>query len=215
MALYPGSIFEQWLNFDGTTLPTIRPCQSVEFNKTVYPNETDYEYDHTYGSLILNEIGCAHVCNESLALFEPSNNATLTTCGLWTTLVSAATYQGPDSSLVLDDNGTFAPLLEPFQAVGLDESVVQYAPSYADNISACLVDTYVSAKKGSSAEEGAVPTDCTRNNLFVFGSGPGLVNSTLTSLRSCLDQICSAVTLNTDLTGIGVRLAVKRKRTGN
>lgn len=211
MALFPGSIFEEWLKFDGTNLPTIQACQSVEFNKTSYANETDNEYDSTYGSLILNNINCAQVCNQSFSLFEPSNNGTLTTCGIWTTLISAATYQPLDQSLLLD-NSTSAhllePFLEPFQAVGLNESLIQYAPSYADSISACLVDTYLSAKNGSSVDETLVPIDCMSNNLFAFASGPSSINSTLTSLSNCLNQICSTVTLNTDLTGIGVRLAI-------
>lgn len=136
-------------------------------------------------------------------------------CGLWSTLISTTTHLGPDQSLILDEDNTSSHLWEAFRAVGLDESIIQYTPSYSNQISACLMDVYHSAKVGSTFDDGTVPTTCTGNDLFPFGNGTGSVNSTLASLGGCLDQICATVTLDSDLAGPGVSFSMKRRMIEN
>lgn len=176
MALLAGSSIQPWLTFDGT-LPVIQPCRFVNSSNEyvdigVYP--------------ITN---CSNVCNDSISLFEPTNSDTLVTCGLWSTLVSSLTYDGLGNALLPPNDTKSLTLLKPFNAVGLDLDDIPYTLSYADEISDCLVEIYSDVKQFSFSDDGTIPANCSRNDIFPFGTNIGSAGwaSTVSSLRTCMN----------------------------
>ena len=168
------SSISDWLHFDWKTVPDVINCQLNNTN-----------------------VSCARVCNDSDALFsEQSTN--LVTCGIWTNLVLSYTdyYHndtlGPQKNLTIDDS-----LFSPFQHLDLNASNFQNTSIYADTISNCFEFLYVNVKRFSFADDGSIPAACTRSDMFP-------VNYTTTSLRDCVRDICSPLTMNPDLAGIGV-----------
>ena len=147
-------------------------------------------------------VSCAQVCNDSILLFQdqPSN---LVTCGIWTTIVGANYSHNPFDPYFLQ-------LMPTFASVGLVPSIYQYTASYADTISDCLGFIYHNIKEWSFADNGDTAAACTRNDLFpILTQGP--VNSTIQALDDCLNSICSPLTMNPDLAGIGVSPSNARK----
>ncbi|KAM0805355.1 hypothetical protein BDR22DRAFT_394050 [Usnea florida] len=143
-------------------------------------------------------VSCAQVCNDSTVLFQ-NQSSNLVTCGIWTTIVAAS---GANES-----NNPFDPdplnLMPAFASHGLVPSIYQYTASYADTISDCLGFIYHNIKEWSFADNGDTAAACTRNDLFpILTQGP--VSSTIRALDDCLNSICSPLTMNPDLAGIGV-----------
>ncbi len=182
------SSIQAWLDFNGT-LPTITPCRDLEMGHREFPR--------------VIEANCTTVCNHTLSLYSPLVN-NLVTCGLWTTLISAYTTIGPENCLVSNNNDKSTHLLEQFQELGFNGDVHEQALAVADSISWRLQLLHYDAKFLTSSNDGTTPVACTRNILFPLGSNSNSTNHTLQALRSCLQTICSPVTLNPDLAGIGV-----------
>lgn len=174
MALLTGSTIKSWLTFNGT-LPVIQPCRFVN-NGSQYPD-------------VYPITNCSNVCNDSVSLFEPSNSDTLVTCGLWSTLVSSSTYVGSGNVLLPPNDTESLNLLKSFNAVGLDLNDIPYTISYADKISDCLVEIYSDVRQFSFSDDGTMPANCSRNDIFPFGTNAGGAgwNSTVSSLRTCMN----------------------------
>ena len=167
MALLAGSSIQPWLTFDGT-LPLIQPCRFV--NHSIV-NQSITNPPNGYGDTPVYPItNCSNVCNDSISLFEPTNSDTLVTCGLWSTLVSSLTYDGLGNALLPPNDTKSLTLLKPFNAVGLDLDDIPYTLSYADEISDCLVEIYSDVKQFSFADDGTIPANCSRNDIFPFGT---------------------------------------------
>ena len=159
-------------------------------------------------------VSCAQVCNDSTVLFQdqPSN---LVTCGIWTTIFAAS---GANES-----NNPFDPdllhLMPAFASYGLVPSIYQYTASYADTISDCLEFIYLNIKEWSFSDNGDTAAACTRDDLFpLLTPDPVFLttqaqedNSTIQALQDCLKSICSPLTMNPDLAGIGVSPSNARK----
>ncbi|KAK0508631.1 hypothetical protein JMJ35_008907 [Cladonia borealis] len=138
-----------------------------------------------------------------MSLYSPPND-NLVTCGLWTTLISAYTTIGPGNYLVPNSNNQSTHLLKQFQELGFNDDVHEQALAVADSISSLLQRLYFDAKFLTSSNDGTTPSACTRSTLFPLGSNSSSTDHSLQALRSCLQAICSPVTLNPDLAGIGV-----------
>ena len=172
------SSIHTWFSFNGTNLPKLPTCQ----------------WNHT-------DVSCTQVCNDSVALFT-SQSDNLVTCGLWTSLVLKYIQQ----------NGTYFPtdnfetaenisriILPPFERFDLNTSNFRNASIYADTISNCFQSIYTNVKEYSFDDDGndKIATACTRQVLFPAAGS----NS---SVKDCLGAICSPLTLDPDLAGIGV-----------
>ena len=188
MASHSNSSLVKWLKFDGTAgnLPTIPSCIAL---------------DTRNGSFA--DVSCAKVCNDSASLFwdQPVN---LVNCGLWTSLASASSVLDVNNALVQNDNSTSKELLQHFESVNLTQETFQYATSYASVISNCMEVIYLNVKEFSFSDNGQVPSACTREQLFPFGSNDNSTKYSTDALGDCIDLICSPLTLNPDLAGIGV-----------
>ena len=182
------SSIQAWLDFNGT-LPTITRCQDVEMSHGESPR--------------VIEANCTTLCNHTLSLYSPPVD-NLVTCGLWTTLIGAYTTIGPENYLVPNGNAQSTHLLEQFQELGFNGDVNEQALAVADSISSRLQLLYSNAKLLTSSNDGTTPLACTRSTLFPLGSNSNSTDRTLQALGSCLQAICSPVTLNPDLAGIGV-----------
>ena len=182
------SSIQAWLDFNGT-LPTISSCHHVEMGHHEVPR--------------VKEANCTTACNQSLSLYSPPYD-NLVTCGLWTTLISAYTTIGPGNYLVPNSNNQSTHLLKQFQELGFNDDVHEQALAVADSISSLLQLLYFDAKFLTSSNDGTTPSACTRSTLFPLGSNSNSTDHSLQALRSCLQAICSPVTLNPDLAGIGV-----------
>lgn len=182
------SSIRPWLDFNGT-LPTIGPCKDVKMGHREAPR--------------FIEADCTTVCNHTLSLYGPLVD-NLVTCGLWTTLISAYTTIGPENCLVPNSNEQSIHLLDHFRMLGFHGDVHEQALAVADSISGRLQHLHFDAKFLTSSNDGTTPVACTRSILFPLGSNSNSTNHTLQALRSCLQAICSPITLNPDLAGIGV-----------
>lgn len=104
-----------------------------------------------------------------------------------------------------DANGTLGPsnvsvaqsLSSAFQSGDLTTSDFQSVPIYADTISGCFQSIYINVKMFSFADNGMVPEACTRQDLFP-------IEGSENSLNDCVKAICSPLTMDPDLAGIGV-----------
>ena len=102
--------------------------------------------------------------------------------------------------------------LYPASLIG--SSAVGAGFMYADLIASCLQTIYLRIVLGTEQfVAGTIPNACTADQIF-SPTFTGHSNETLIiqalnpmtfSLRTCLDQICSPLSLNSDLAGIGVR----------
>ena len=182
------SSIQPWLDFNGT-LPTINPCKYVKMGYRKAPRVV--------------EADCTTVCNHTLSLYSPLVD-NLVTCGLWTTLISAYTTIGPENYLVPNSNEQSILLLERFRGLGFNGAIHEHALAVADSISLRLQLLHFDAKFLTSSNDGMTPVACTRSKLFPLGSNSNSTNHTSQALRSCLQAICSPITLNPDLAGIGV-----------
>ena len=179
MATLSNSSIQPWLDFSSDQIPSLRACTSD----------------------ISANVTCAQVCNDSASIFQhqPSN---LVTCGVWTTIVGANGNLSANESYD-PFKPDFSQLTQTFKTFGLIPSDFQYTASYADIISNCLEFIYRNVKEWSFSDNGNTAAACTRNELFpLLTSGP--INSTTRALKDCLKSICSPLTLNPDLAGIGV-----------
>ena len=181
--LSSSSSIQPWLDFSSTEIPTLLPCTSA--NSTT--------------------VSCAQVCNDSTVLFQ-NQSSNLVTCGIWTTIVVASGANESHNPFDPD----FLQLKPAFADVGLVPSMYQYTASYADTISDCLEFIYHNSKEWSFSDDGNTVAACTRNDLFPFLT-PGPVTSTTQALEDCLKSICSPLTMNPDLAGIGVSPSDARK----
>ena len=177
------SLIQPWLDFSSSQVPKLLPCTNE--NLTI--------------------VSCAQVCNDSELLFQ-DQSSNLVTCGIWTTIVGANGANESDNPFDPD----LLQLMPTFANFGLVPSLYQYTTSYADTISDCLEFIYRNVKEWSFSDNGDTAAACTRNDLFPFLT-PGPVNSTTQALEDCLKSICSPVTLNPDLAGIGVSPSDARK----
>ena len=182
------SSIHPWLDFNGS-LPTIGFCKVVEMGHREAPR--------------VIEANCSTVCNHTLSLYSPPVD-NLVTCGLWTTLISACTTVGPDNCLVPNSNEQSIHLLDQFRRLGFNGNTHEHALAVADNISWRLQLLHFNAKFLTFSNNGMTPVACTRSELFPLGSNSSSTDHTLQALRSCLQAICSPITLNPDLAGIGV-----------
>ena len=202
MALLSNSSVADWLQFNGTIFD-LTPCQYVN-----YTGHLDYLDG---GVTIIDTVpdvynaSCSQVCNDSASLFAP-HTKNLAICGLWSTLLSSYTFFGPNNSLLVNGNGDWAGLSSPFDNVGLSLDVLDYATAYADTISTCFQLLYYNAKFFTYSDDGTTTTACTREVLFPLGSNTNTSTPITSALQTCLEAICSPITLNPDLAGIGVRL---------
>lgn len=205
MALISNSSLHNWITFNETTWNNVPfpPCQQVTWTLQNYSEK----------SLVptITNASCVQVCNDSSSLFGWQEN--LATCGLWSTLVYAYNFDvvGSDPSRYIEE----APvdLLSSFADVGLDADDPEYFQSaigYADIMSACFVYLYQITRK----DDGLVSGACTKNWLFPYSLDTTFLmpnnsvdvnfNHSTTALSSCLSEMCSPVTLNPELAGVGV-----------
>ena len=202
MSLLSNSSISDWLEFDGTSFD-LPSCQ--------YVNYTGHLTYFDAGESLIDSVpdittaSCAQVCNDSASLFAPHTN-NLVTCGLWSTLLSSYTAFGPNNSLVANNNENSTDLFNQFSELGLDLSVLDYATSYADTISTCFQLLYYNAKFFTYSDDGTTVEACTREVLFPLGSNTNSSTPITSALQTCLSAICSPITLNPDLAGIGVRI---------
>lgn len=171
------SSIHNWLTYDGTALPSLPTCQHDGKNTN-----------------------CTHVCQNSSSLFSASSDqsSNLVTCGLWTKQIIANSMYG-NGSLSPTNHDNWSSLISAFEPLGLGTYHYQDASTYADTISNCFEFIYLNVKQYSYADDGKIPAACTRSDLFP-------VNSSYTSLNDCLTEICSPLTLDPDLAGIGVSI---------
>ena len=129
------------------------------------------------------------MCNDSISLFEPTNNDTLVTCGLWTTLVSAMTSTSDElgNHLLPPNDDQSLNRLKAFKAVGLDLDIIPYTLSYAVTISDCLVEIYNDVKVFSNADDGTIPASCSIGDIFPFGTNASGWQGTVESLNTCMN----------------------------
>ena len=208
MALLPNSSLRNWISFDETTWnnASFPQCQHVDWT---FPDD-----DEMHPVRNITNASCTKVCNNSVSLFGWQEN--LATCGLWSTLVYAYSYDGsgPDPSRYTER----APvdLLNSFADVGLeadDPEYFQSAVGYADIMSTCFVYLYQMTRR----DDGLVSGSCTKNWLFPYSpwssifrpnkSADANFNHSATTLSICLAEMCSPVALNPELAGVGVSLS--------
>lgn len=123
--------------------------------------------------------------------------------------MSQYTYLGPTNGLQFDPKSDVNDLSTQFQGTGLNETDVQYLPSYVDTITDCLELIYINVKDYAFSDDGRAASACTRDELFPIGPSPAFDNPfqpSVDALRDCLEAICTPLTLNPDLAGIGVSL---------
>lgn len=213
MALLSNSSLQDWIFFDETfgTNVSFPPCQHV--NWTV-PNAD--EPTHNLSLPIITNASCTQVCNDSISLFGQQDN--LATCGLWSTLVYAYNFDGSGADATRYIERAPVDLLSAFADVGLDAEDPTYFQSvvnYADIISPCFLYLYQNVKAWKVADDGLVPSACTKNRLFPYLPGSNITydsadinfNYSVNALYDCLIDICSPVPLNPELAGIGVSLS--------
>ena len=207
------SSLQSWISFNETTWNNVSfpPCQYVNWTT---PNVDEPTYDLSLP--IITNASCTQVCNHSLSLFGEQSD--LATCGLWSSLVYAYNFDGsaPDPNRYTAK----APvdMLNSFANVGLDAHDPEYfqsAVSYADVMSACFIYLYQNVKAWKAADDGLVSGACTKNGLFPYSPGSNMTDSSAevnfnhsaNAVYNCLVDICSTVSLNPELAGVGVSLS--------
>ena len=190
MASHSKSFLHDWLRFDGTTttLPALNSCTFIGVSN---------------GTFSQSDASCTKVCNDSLSLFE-EQTSNLVTCGLWTSLASASSELNADNVWVQSNDSSYEKVLQHFEGVNLTNDTFKYASSYAALISDCMEIIYLNVKENSFSDDGQVPSACTKEQLFPLGSAEDAVQYPTKALGDCIDSICSPLTLNPDLAGIGV-----------
>ena len=185
------------------------PCQYVNYTgHLAYPDG---------GAAVIDTLPditnacCTQVCDDSASLFAPHTD-NLVTCGVWSTLLSAYTAFGPNNTLVPNDDKESIDLFNRFGDVGLGIGVIEYATAYADIISTCFQLLYYNARFFTYSDDGSTIGACTREVLFPLGSNMNSSTPIISALQTCLAAICSPITLNPDLAGIGVRVSVSNAR---
>ena len=200
MAFLSNSSLYDWLHFDGADV-NLLSCQ--------YVNYTGHLHYFDDGGAVIDSLpvirneSCSQVCKDSASIFAPHTN-NLVTCGLWSTFLSAYTVFGPDDTLLPNQDVKSLALFEQFEEVGLDQQSLKYATAYADTISTCFQLLYYNAKFFTYADDGTTIAACTREVLFPLGSNTNTSAPVTAALQTCLEAICSPITLNPDLAGVGV-----------
>lgn len=200
MASLSNSTIHDWLQYNGTDL-ALPSCQYVNYTGHLDYSKSGIAWIDSPPDI--SNASCSQVCNDSTSLFEPGTN-NLVNCGLWSTYLSAYTEFDSDHALTLNHNPPPVSLYNQFKKVGLDLGLIEYALSYADTISSCLQLFYYNAKFFTHADDGTTTTACTREVLFPLGSNRNTSTPTTKALQECIQSICSPITLNPDLAGIGV-----------
>lgn len=190
MALVPNSSLHNWISFANITgnNPSFPPCQHVDW----MPDSDDLHQVRN-----LTNVSCTQVCNDSVSLFGWQDN--LATCGLWVALGYTKNFDqfGPIPNAIKNDP---VGLLKSFADVGLDiddPDYIKTAAGYGDLISDCFESIYLKTRKVGFG--GLVSGACTRNGLFPYSYDSGI--------QTCLEEICSPVAFNPELTGVGVSLS--------
>ena len=191
MALLSNSSLHNWIAFDDTTWnnASFPPCQHVDWS---FPFDDEMPQVRT-----TTNASCAQVCNDSVSLFGWQDN--LATCGLWVTLGYTYNINQFDSASNASENYPVG-LLNSFADVGLDiddPDFFQSIVGYGGVISDCFVSIYQRTKKVEV--DGLVSGACTRNGLFPYSSD--------SNIPTCLEEICSPVAFDPELTGVGVSLS--------
>ena len=185
MDLISNSSIQIWLDYTITgALPaTIPPCQITP----------EYYYD-----AIMVADNCTALCTDSSHLLDPRTPNNLVTCGLWSSLIVN------QSRTIGFDNA----LLDPFVHLGLDTKNATYAFSVRDIIASVLSGLYTGTVEATYLGEESLARACAEQYLFdIIPRVPELSGSdSKSSLHDCIDAICSPITLNPDLGGIGVGL---------
>ena len=191
MALLPDSSIHNWISFADSDWnnASVPPCQRVNWSSP-FDDEMPQVRKITTAS-------CTQVCNDSVSLFGWQDN--LATCGLWVTL--GYTYNinqfGPNHNT---SEGYPVGLVNSFAEAGLeldDPDYIQSAVGYGDLISDCFVSIYQKTRK--VGVDGLVSGACTRNGLFPYSYD--------SYIQTCLEEICSPVAFDPELTGVGVSIS--------
>lgn len=196
------SSIQLWLDFNGTLPTTIPPCQLRDSEDGNSPN--------------VSIQSCTDICTHISALIDPLLPNNLLTCGLWASLVGSEKSRTPDM-----DNKD----LVPFISLGLDYKDVTYANRVQDTVWMTLHLMFTGLAAGTSTSTmttGAVHINCSSLILFAKNSSvsryaashlqrtsPSWSHNSgearyLTTVSSCLSNICVPKELNPDLAGIGV-----------
>lgn len=172
------SSIREWFDFDYMTSPTLPGCT---INGT--------------------EIGCSHVCNNRTSLFF-AQTTNLVTCGIWTSLILASSIFDIKGTL-LEKNESIIQHLDPFHKdVNLKANDSQSVSIYADTISSGFGAIYEIVRTASFADDGTIPSACTKGSIF-----PADIywrDGYQSPVIDCVQEICSPLTLNPDLAGIGM-----------
>ncbi len=191
MARYADSLLADWING--------KPATSLEHCQAHSPLRGDFEPEN-----------CAQVCNNSYELFD-GRSQNLVTCGFWSAVVTSLVVMenlGAVSEFTADAEA----FLKQYEPLGLELSVYQYAPRYADLIGSCFTWLYSVRFLNSYLNDGTVSLYCTKSGIFwsgarneeLRGGTSALAVTTGEALTGCLDAICAPFSLNPDLAGIGV-----------
>ena len=205
-----------WINFNGSFTDHPQPCP---WNGPAFTGPQEV-------------VSCSTACKRSQLLLDVTT-PNLVTCGQWSFLINA--WTSTPSSAETDRSFTDAlkpfeivgldiPNISSATSHISDKSRipdVDEVPAaakglvVADLISTCLTGLYqISQEYGSVSAEGSVPAACTTSQLFTnrYASGGYKVSTVeevlkpmTSSLGSCVNAICSPVTADLDLAGIGVR----------
>lgn len=174
-----------WLDFNDT-LSVIQSCQLVTLHHNAnflllnynLSNRSNY-YDLTEYNLQYQDTSCSQVCNDIKSLFDPYT-FNLEMCGLW---------------LSTDGSALFA-------AVKLHNIMNENALTYQKTISTCLqqFDIKVKVTSNINVSNTLFSVTCTKNALF----NQVKKSTTVNSLYSCLQTLCSSTRLNQNLAEIRV-----------
>lgn len=193
MANYTNSTLTDWLS--DRPSPQLYPC-----------------YQHVSGpSFGVEVVSCVQVCNDIALLFDPLfQSKNLVNCGRWSALVISASplEQGPNHTIIINDKSIQDEIIA-YEAVGLNASDYHLAPESADIISTWLAYMYTSVVSFSFLDDHKVKLECTRAKMFpgmfsTTGYSTGSFEDGRAALATCLDSLCSPITLNPELAGIGV-----------
>ena len=183
MAFNPS--LQPWVDFDHG----VQTCGENPYS--IIP-ATDLQPCSAYGQ---NQ-NCSFVCQILDDLFNASEPQNLLNCGMWVTACSAPTFPYCANATRWTAH---------FESIGLNLDTPQLESPWYDaseqcsdlsttvegNIATCLTDYYATINDGTD-KAGLVPLPCSN-----WTSAEGTIDN-------CLENLCSARTLNPDVGGIGV-----------
>ena len=201
------SSIQPWLDFEGKTLPaTISPCKTGILSD---------DYQRLQG---LPDGDCSQICNDTHILdqYSAETGTNLLTCGLWASVAMLESYRSQleshyssaiASGYGFAGNDEYTSMLSRFESFGLDANDTAFVFATRNAISFVmsdmLKDTTISSTStsfgGVCSEQGLFPE---LDSLMLHTIAVGV--QIQSSVRTCLDAICSPKRLNSDLGGIGV-----------